>query len=570
MLRIAPFKMSAPSAARRRTPSAVRAVPAGRDVAAAWRQACAGLLMALCLAVPQARAAAPQAGSAPVVRTALGPLQGVWMEEGGVAAFLGVPFAQPPVGALRFGKTPAATAWAPQTLQATRFKPACMQQGKVPAEIGMAEDCLYLNLYVPQATQARPSRGARPVMVFVHGGRYWTGRASENAVQKLAREADAIVVTVAYRLNAFGFLADAERARSGDTNLGLQDQQLALAWLQRHIGNFGGDPQRVTLFGESAGAGSTLLQLLDPAAAGLFQRAILQSTWQWRLPTLAQATAGTQALAQRLNCPAAPSAAMLACLRQLPAEKITPALADSHAFQPVVDGHHLQAQPLALLEAGRFHRQVPVLIGLNRDEGHFMAMSRTGWKRPDQPVDDAVYLRAAREALGPFYAPEQVEDILSWYAPRRAAQGNWQALSALLGDFYLNCGSYAGAQALADRSRRPVQAYWFTHVSRNHTKPFLGAAHGDELDLLFALPVYPPGYALTPEDQALSRRMMQAWGQFARTGRASASPGTVPWPAFTAAAPQAQVWSEPGPADAALHRFADASGTCARWQVLLH
>lgn len=546
--------------------NAIAGVCAGRPAA---RRVAAGLLMALGLGAAQA-ADPSVTPSAPGVRTTLGPLQGVAMEQGRVAAYLGVPFAQAPVGDLRFAKPQPVAAWAPQTLQATRFQRACMQPGQVPADIGMGEDCLYLNIYVPQGAEAASTRATRPVMVFVHGGRYWTGRASENAVQKLAAQADAIVVTIAYRLNAFGFLADAERARRGDTNLGLQDQQLALRWVQRHIGDFGGDPRRVTLFGESAGAGSALLQLLDPAAAGLFQRAILQSTWQWRLPTLAQAAAGTQALAQRLNCPASPSAAMLACLRQLPAEKITPSLADSHAFQPTVDGQRLPAQPLALLEAGRLHRQVPVLIGLNRDEGHFMAMSRTGWKRPDQPVDDAAYLRAVRDALGPFYAPEQVEDILSWYAPRRAAQGNWQALSALLGDFYLNCGSYAGAQALAAHGRRPVQAYWFTHVSRNHTKPFLGAAHGDELDLLFAAPVYPPGYALTPEDQALSRRMMRAWGQFARTGRASASPGTAPWPAFTAASPQAQIWSEPGPGDAALHRFTDASGTCARWQALLH
>ncbi|RYF69865.1 MAG: hypothetical protein EOO29_32760, partial [Comamonadaceae bacterium] len=213
MLRIAPFMMSAPSAAR---PCTHAAVGAARDAAAAWQGVCAGVLLALCLLVPQARAAAPQAGGPPTVRTALGPLQGVWMEEGRVAAYLGVPFAQPPVGALRFQKAPAAAAWAPQTLQATGFKPACMQQGKVPAEIGMAEDCLYLNVYVPQGTQAKQAtqtqspRAARPVMVFVHGGRYWTGRASENAVQKLAREADAIVVTVAYRLNAFGFLGDPE------------------------------------------------------------------------------------------------------------------------------------------------------------------------------------------------------------------------------------------------------------------------------------------------------------------------------------------------------------------------
>lgn len=531
------------------------------------RRVCLGFLVALCLAVLQIRpATAAEPAGVPIRNTALGPMQGVWMEHGAVAAFLGVPFAKPPVGDLRFEKPRPATAWAPQMLQATRFKPACMQQGRLPPEIGMSEDCLYLNIYVPQSTPQTPD-AARPVMVFLHGGRYWTGRSSENHVEKLAAGTNAIIVTVAYRLNVFGFLADAARARGGDTNLGLQDQQLALRWLSAHIAAFGGDPRRVTLFGESAGAGSALLQLLDPAAAGLFQRAILQSAWQWRLPTLEQATAGTHALAARLGCPTTPSAAMLACLKRAPADKLTPPLQESHAFQPTVDGHRIRAQPLALLERGQFQREVPVLIGLNAEEGNFMAMSRTGWKRPDQPVDDATYLRAAREALTPFYDGTQVEDILSWYARQRATQGNWRALSALLGDFYLNCGGYAAAQALVQRSRSPVRAYWFSHVSPNQPKPFLGATHGDELDLLFATPVYPPGYVLAPSDQILSQRMMQAWGRFA----AGASPGTLEdgngWPPLTAPSPQARIWAEPMPA--ALHRFSDASGTCARWHQLL-
>lgn len=532
---------------------------------AGWSRRGLGLLAGLSLAISLIQpSSAADPSAPPSVSTASGPIQGVWKQQGRVAAYLGVPFAQPPVGARRFEKAVPATPWSPQTLQATRFQPACMQQGKPPAEIGLSEDCLYLNIYAPQA-QHRGS--ARPVMVFVHGGRYWTGRASENHVEKLAREADAIVVTVAYRLNVFGFLADAERARRGDANLGLQDQQLALRWLSRHIAAFGGDPRHVTLFGESAGAGSALLQLLDPKAAGLFQRAILQSPWQWRLPTLEQASRGAHALAERLACPTAPSAAMLACLKQVPADRLTPPLADSHAFQPTVDGQHIRAQPLALLQRGQFRRDVDVLLGLNAEEGNFMAMSRTGWKRPDQPVDDASYLRAAREALSPFYNTEQVEDTLSWYAPLRASQGNWRALSALLGDFYLNCGTYQAAQALAQHSRRPVRTYWFAHASENHPKPFLGATHGEELDLLFAIPVYPPGYALTPQDEDLSQRMMRAWGRFAADARLGALQDGQPWPAFTPASSQARVWAAPLPA--ALHRFEDATGSCARWRELL-
>lgn len=506
--------------------------------------------------------AAPAQSEPPRVQTAAGTLQGTTLDAGRTAAFLGIPYAQPPVGALRFQAPRAAPAWAPATLDATRFKPACMQQGKLPADIGMAEDCLYLNVYVP----ATAAPGASlPVMVFLHGGRYWTGRSSENQGEYLANRENVIVVTPAYRLNAFGFLADARQAEAGHANAGIQDQQMALRWIARHIRAFGGDPAQVTLFGESAGAGSVLMHLLADGSKDLFHRAILQSTWQWRLPTLPEAAQGAERLAAAHGCPAERAAA-LACLRALPADRLLPSLADSHAFQPVVDGHLLRAQPLQLLQQGRFHRDMPVLLGVNAQEGGFMAMSRTGWKKPNEAVTDTVFEQAAKAALLPFYAPEQVDDILSWYAPERATRGNWQALSHLFGDFYIDCGTYAGAQALLRHGRRPVFGYWFDHVSAHHDKPYLGASHGDELPYLFDAPVYPPGYAFTPQDRALSQRMMASWTAMARRGdpRTAATPS---WRPMSAQAPLAQVWAEP--AVATPHRFADAASTCERWRPLL-
>lgn len=496
----------------------------------------------------------------PLVQTAQGAVQGTYLDDHRNAAFLGIPFAQPPLGARRFQSPAPAAAWAPAVLDAGRFKPACMQDGKVPAEIGMSEDCLYLNVYRPDA--ARTSDAPLPVMVFLHGGRYWTGRSSENRVEQLAREGRVIVVTPAYRLNAFGFLATPEQVAQGHANAGLQDQRMALRWVAEHIARFGGDPARVTLFGESAGAGSVLQQLLSEDAAGLFQRAILQSTWQWRLPTLAEATRGTQALAQAQGCPV-DGEALLDCLRQRPAERLLPGLAQSHAFQPAVDGRQLKAQPLQLLREGRFQREVAVTLGLNANEGHFMAMSRTGWKKPGEPVSDAVYEQAVRGALQPFYASQQVEDMLSWYAPLRAAEGNWQALSRLLGDFYIDCGSHDAAQALVRHSRRPVHGYRFAHVSTNHPKPYLGATHGDELDLLFGAPVYPPGYPFTPQDRALSLRMMRSWAAIAHGG----DPATPGWRPMTASALSAHVWSEP-PVAAPQH-IADTHGACAKWRPFL-
>ncbi len=512
-------------------------------------------LLAACLSV---LTLAAHATEAPTVRTPQGEARGVVLNEGRTAAFLGLPFAQPPLDALRFAAPRPAAPWQ-GVRDATRFQPACMQQGKVPAEIGMSEDCLYLNVYVPAGT-ARDA--ALPVLVFFHGGRYWSGRASENPVEFLAAQAQAIVVTVAYRLNAFGFLATDAPAQRTHANAGVQDQQMALRWLAANVRAFGGDPSKLTLFGESAGGGSVLMHLLARDSTGLFTNAILQSPWQWRLPTLREATEGTRALARTRGCATDDDNAMRDCLRRLPADRLLPTLAESHAFQPTVDGRLLQAQPLALLQAGRFHRQAGVMLGLNADEGHFMAMSRSGWKKPDEAVPDAAYLKAVREALQPFYGDAQVDEVLSWYAPLRAAQGNWQALSRLLGDFYLNCGSYGAARAIAQHSRRPAFAYWFDHVSANQPKRFLGAAHGTELDFLFGTQVYPPAYALTADDQALSRRMMAAWGAFARTGRPA--PDALP---LSARDPQAHVWAQPPRPQP--HAFGDPDGRCTRWQPLL-
>lgn len=534
-----------------------------RRLAPLMAAASIGLSLLVALPVSAQTAAPPER---PIVQTASGALQGTTLDAGRTSAFLGIPYAQPPVGEQRFQAPRAASPWAPSTLNATRFKPACMQQGKVPADIGMAEDCLYLNVYVPEVMRAQAATGVDlPVMVFLHGGRYWTGRSSENKGEFLANRENVIVVTLGYRLNAFGFLANAEQAQAGHANAGIQDQQMALRWVARHIGAFGGDSTKVTLFGESAGAGSVLMHLLADGSKDLFQRAILQSTWQWRLPTLPEATRGTQQLAAAHGCPAEDTAA-LACLRALPADKLLPPLVDSHAFQPVVDGRMLRAQPLRLLHEGRFHRDVPILLGANAQEGGFMAMSRTGWKKPNDPVTDTVFEQAAKAALLPFYAPQQVDDILSWYAPERSARGNWQALSHLFGDFYIDCGSYAGAQALLRHSRQPVFGYWFDHVSAQHDKPYLGASHGDELPFLFDAPVYPPGYAFTPQDRALSQRMMASWAGMARHAD-PATPVHAAWRPMSAQAPLAYVWAEPSAAT--LHPFADASGTCAKWRPLL-
>ena len=209
----------------------------------------------------------------PVVETASGRLRGV--ERDGVRAFLGIPYAAPPVGPLRFAAPVPPAAWAGER-DAGAFGPAAPQQpDALVTRLGLfpegpqAEDCLTLNVWTPAAG------GRRAVMVWLHGGAFVGGSAGVPLYDgaRLAREGDVVVVTLNYRIGALGFLA----LGPGRTNLGLRDQVAALAWVRRHAAAFGGDPERVTVFGESAGAGSLCALLAMPRARGLFGRAIVQS-----------------------------------------------------------------------------------------------------------------------------------------------------------------------------------------------------------------------------------------------------------------------------------------------------
>jgi len=438
-------------------------------------------------------------------------------------AFLGIPFAAPPVGQLRFAKPVPPQPWAGE-LSATAWKPMCMQTpgsstSSAPT-LQVSEDCLYLNIYVPKNFS-----DLLPVLVFIHGGRYWTGRATENDGQYLAKVGDAIVVTVAYRLNLFGFAATTSLAATGATNLGLQDQIMALQWVVNNIRNFGGNPVDVALFGESAGAGSVLNHLLMPQSVGLFQKAILESTWQWRLPSLAQTVSATQAVALAKSCDMTSDETVLACLRGLPAADIMPAIFSSNYFQPTIDSNFVFGQPLQCVSEGRFNHLVAITLGTNAAEGNFMAFSRCGFQTPDKGCTDASYNTAINNALSPFLPADTITAVKSWYEPTRTQIGNWYTLAHVLADFYIYCGSFESAKYFNQFGSHPVHAYWFDHLSTNDPNSFLGPTHGNELHFVFNATVYLPDYSFDDADVFVSNLMMNAWGSIARSGQ----PGTSGW-----------------------------------------
>jgi len=211
------------------------------------------------------------AHAAALVTTPSGLLQGRALD--GIDAFLGIPYAQPPTGEWRWRAPRPAPSWQ-GTRQALAFGPACPQVPSPYSTPTISEDCLSLNVYAPRGSQATP----RPVIVWLHPGSLAMGSGSDYDGQHLARQANAIVVTINYRLAVLGFLSSTESQQEATTaNYGLQDQQLALKWVQSHIAAFGGDPGRVTLMGQSAGAISGCIHMVSPLSAGLFHRAILQS-----------------------------------------------------------------------------------------------------------------------------------------------------------------------------------------------------------------------------------------------------------------------------------------------------
>ena len=349
----------------------MRAIPIGRRVRtglAAGAAAIAVLTAAAACTTATATPSTPKSAGQNhatrlVVATADGAVRGQAVAAG--EEFLGIPYAAPPVGALRWQPPRPAAPWH-GTRAATAYAPHCPQPSGSFGRASTSEDCLYLNVFTPARNKARNL----PVMVWVHGGSLRTGESNDYNPAALVRDG-VVVVTINYRLGALGFLADAALAsRPGGPsgNYGLMDQQAALRWVQRNIRGFGGDPGDVTLFGESAGGLSTLAQLVSPGARGLFQRAIVESgTYELTQQPLAAAEAAGQAFAAKAGCASTLSARdMAACLRGLPISTILTD-EDPVGYTPDVDGAVLTQSVKTALARGQFNR-LPVAIGTNHDE----------------------------------------------------------------------------------------------------------------------------------------------------------------------------------------------------------
>jgi para-nitrobenzyl esterase len=465
------------------------------------------LLLAACSAV--------QKSPEPGIKTESGRVTG--LELYGVEEYLGIRYAAPPVGDLRW-QPPQPPAPVQAVTENTHFRAHCPQAASYFGIASADEDCLFLNVYRP----AKPPAGPMPVMVWIHGGALVVGESEDFDPSPLVRQG-VVAVTINYRLGALGFLAhpalDAEG--HGFANYGLMDQQAALRWVQRNIAAFGGDPKNVTIFGHSAGGWSTLANLASPPAAGLFQRAIAMSgAYAMTMPTLANGEAEGRKFATEAGCPDQSAA----CLRALPIATI---LAKEDQWpKPAIDGTFVTGAQPALFAAGKF-THVPVMLGTTHDEFRLFVFENNDVDA-GEPLTKEGYPKAVASIIGAELGAKAIAE----YPIAKYASADFAA-SAVLTDSFFACPGYGMAQALAGAT--PTWVYEFNDpIAPQDFLPKTdlptGAAHGSELQFVMGVHSQPTTTKLDASEVKLSEAMIRYWTRFARNGDPN-GPGDALWPA---------------------------------------
>ncbi len=420
------------------------------------------------------------------------------VEEQGLTVFKGIPYAAPPVGPLRWKAPQPPTSWT-SVRDASAYGAACPQDGahtEAWAQVGkQSEDCLYLNVWRPKAA------GKYPVMVFLHGGGFTYGAAGVPLYDgaNLARRG-VVLVTLNYRLGRLGYFAHpvltAEDPNGHLGNFGEMDQIEALRWVKRNIASFGGDPSNVTIFGESAGAGTVQIFMAAPEAAGLFQKAISESgSGGTPLPTFHAAELQGETFAKSVGL----ASATADQLRALPVEKTL-----GRAF-PFIDGKVVQHSPGEPFQAGT-ELKIPLIIGSNSWEGSLTNNSDT----------------LAKMVLGAKY-----DTYLDEYRKRPALTNAGAAI-----ELSEDVASVQESNFIADMhaaNGAPTYAYYFAQVDADHRAKMLGAEHGGEIEYLFGNK--PAEHAWDASDREVSRLMGDYWVRFAKTGDPNGGgEGSPIWP----------------------------------------
>jgi para-nitrobenzyl esterase len=449
--------------------------------------------------------------------------------DNGVAAFKGIPFAAPPVGALRWKAPQPAPHWK-GVREAVEFGPRCMQgpiyNDMVFRDKGPSEDCLYLNVW----TAAASAKARLPVMVWIYGGGYAAGATSEPRQdgENLAHKG-VVVVSMNYRLNVFGFFSHPELAQeSGHDsagNYGLLDQVAALQWVRKNIARFGGDPAKVTIFGESAGSFSVSALMASPLAQGLFHRAIGESGSfcgdVLDLKPLSESEAADAKFAESIG------AHSLADLRAKPAAELLDAAVKQKDlwFSPNVDGYFLPQTVREIYASGKQSR-VPLLAGWNRDEGGYGSIFEK-----DAPTA-ANFVAFAHKRFG-----DKADEFLKLYPADTDEQAKRSAQD-LAGDQFIAFSTWKWLEMQGPTGNSTLYRYEFddappapvnAEATGGDAAP-RGAYHSAEIEFVFGV-LASKNLPWRPEDKALSDLMSSYWSNFARNGDPNGA-GLPPWPAY--------------------------------------
>ncbi|MCJ8735831.1 hypothetical protein PDJAM_G00252020 [Pangasius djambal] len=488
----------------------------------------------------------------PVVQTKYGTLKGEHVTAIGkdtiVYSYLGVPFAKPPVGPLRFTAPQPAEQWK-GVRDATKQPYMCIQNREATVELfgslslsmeipEVSEDCLYLNIYTP----AKPGDDAKlPVMVWIHGGGLSIGSASVYDGSVLSAYQNVVVVLIQYRLGLFGFFSTGDEHAPG--NYGLLDQVAALQWIQENIHSFGGDPGSVTIFGESAGGTSVSLMLLSPLSAGLFHRAIAESGTALLKGIVGNPLPTAQLVANVSGCDISSTQKIAECIKHWSTEDVI-TLSEERMFLQftVTEDKIFLPKPVEeLLQNQEFHK-VPLITGVNNDEFGWVLpryVAPSGWNDGmnkeqvissmavfnPEPHSELINELVLEEYLGSSTDPIKIRD----------------GYREMMGDMIFTFPALTLAKA-HKAAGAPVYLYEFQHPPSlmQDTRPSsVGCDHADEIAFVFGLCFgnahLKPTAPFTHKENELCRTVMSYWGNFARTGTPN-GPGLTPWPEFGAEA----------------------------------